>query len=327
MSRQVVSFGIALALLPFLAWADGGKTPDLDDLWKQLGTAAQQLTYSGVFVFQHDGRMESSRVSHTVENGVEKTRIDTLDGPPREIIRSNDEMRCYFPDSKFVRLEHSNGRHFFPALIAPPYQAYQENYQLSVVGVDRVAGRDCQVILLKPRDNFRFAHQFCSDLGTGLLLRATTLGPLGDPIQMSVFTEITIGSGVEPSQLRPGYADTLNWHVENVPAVGKDVPESGWIVSNLPSGFRKVVEVKRPLPGQNGSMTQLVYSDGLASVSVFIEPSNGRNGPVRIESLPSSLSFYSAHTADRRVTVVGEVPLASVTQMGESVTNIRSSRP
>ncbi|MHB8353515.1 MAG: MucB/RseB C-terminal domain-containing protein [Burkholderiales bacterium] len=317
-----------LLLLPALVWADAPKaTETQDDLLAQLAAAAQQLSYTGIFVFQHDGRMEASRVIHGFENGQERTKIDTLDGPPREIIRANDEMRCYFPDVRSIRLEHGQGRRYFPALIAPPFQNYRDNYDITIEGVDRVAGHDCQIIALRPRDNLRFAHQFCADLPTNLLLKEVTLGPHGEPIQMSVFTEITIGVHADFTQFKPDYTDTTDWHVDNVPSVVSQKEGSGWSVANVPPGFRKIVEVRRPIPGHVGGMTHLVYSDGLATISVFIEPADGPPRPARIESLRSSLSYFSARTAGQQITVVGEVPLASVTQMGQSVINLRSSHP
>ena len=317
-----------LLLLPVLAWAEGPKATGLqDDLLAQLTAAAQQLSYTGIFVFQHDGQMEASRVIHGFDNGQERTRIDTLDGPPREIIRANDEMRCYFPDVRSIRLEHGQGRRYFPALIAPPFQNYRDNYDITIVGVDRVAGHDCQVIALRPRDNLRFAHQFCADLSSNLLLKEVTLGPHGEPIQMSVFTEITIGTHVDPAQFKPAYADTSDWHVDNVPSVDPQKDGSGWSVSRVPPGFHKIIEVRRPISGHAGSMTHLVYSDGLASISVFIEPADGPPRPPRIEFLRSSLSYFSSRTAEQQITVVGEVPLAAVTQMGQSVINLRSSHP
>ena len=320
-------FFIALLLaLSNVVLADSGKA-DVSDLLKTMGTAAQQLSYSGVFVFQHDGKMESSRVSHAVENGVEHTKIVTLDGLPREIIRVNEEMRCYFPEIHSVRLEHRNGSRFFPALIAPPYQTYRDNYDIHVMGKDRVAGHDCQVVQFRPRDNFRFAYQFCADNSTGLLLRAITLNALDEPVQVASFTEVVIGGVFDPARFRPGYADTPNWHVENIPSSAANAANSGWVVANPPPGFRKIGEVRRGPHGHMGNMTQLVYSDGLASVSIFIEPSDGPPRAPSAETLPSSLSFYSVRTPEQHVTVVGAVPLAAVMQIGQSITNLRSSHP
>ncbi len=326
-----VSFrrGLAgLLLIPALALADPLNPADPLEVLNQLANAAQQLPYSGIFVFQHDGGMEASRVVHSFDHGQEKTRIDTLDGPPREIIRLNDEMRCYFPDAHAIRLQRAESRRFFPGLIVPPLEAYRENYEISLTGQDRVAGRDCQVIALHPRDALRYGHEFCADSATNLLLRAVTLGPHGEPVQMSVFTAVTIGMRPDPAQFKPAFPGTDNWRQDTVPPLGPEADQTGWVVSNAPPGFHKIVEVRRPLPGRSGAMTHLVYSDGLSSVSVFIEPAEGAlPRPDRVQALPNALSYYSARRDDHQITVVGEVPLASITQIGQSVINLRSSHP
>lgn len=309
-----------LLLFPVLACAGPLNPADPMALLGQLANAAQQLPYSGIFVYQHEGGMEASRVVHSFERGQEKTRIDTLDGPPREIIRLNNEMRCYFPDIHAIRLQRTESSRFFPALIVPPFEAYYDNYEISMTGQDRVAGRDCQVITLRPRDALRYSHEFCADTMTNLLLRAVTLGPHGEPVQMSVFTAVNIGQHPDPAQFKPAFPGTDNWRQDSVPPLGPEADHRGWVVSNAPPGFHKIVEVRRPMPGHNGAMTHLVYSDGLASVSVFIEPADGAPPrPDRVETLPNALSYYSARRNDRQITVVGEVPLASITQIGQSV--------
>ena len=328
MKAAWIAFWAGLGLLPLGAGAESPKAvPDPVTLLQQLSTAAQQVSYSGIFVFQHDGSMEASRVVHSYDHGQELSRIDTLNGPPREILRSNDEMRCYFPDVRSIRLQRAEGRHFFPALIVPPLQAYADNYELFVTGQDRVAGHDCQIIALRPRDALRFAHEVCADLPSRLLLREVTLGPHGEPIQMSVFTEVTIGTHPDPAQFKPAYSGTDSWRQDTVPALGADPDHSGWVASNAPPGFHKVVEVRRTLPGGSGAVTHLVYSDGLASVSVFIEPASGTTRADRAESLPNALSYYSARRDEHQITVVGEVPLSAVTQIGQSVINLRSPHP
>ncbi|MDE2342204.1 MAG: MucB/RseB C-terminal domain-containing protein [Betaproteobacteria bacterium] len=334
MKRSILSGLAVFLLLPALARADSSPPPDPlrpadpQALLGQLATAAQQLSYTGIFVFQHGGGMEASRVVHTFDHGQEKTRIDTLDGPPREIIRLNDEMRCYFPDIHSIRLQRAESRHFFPALIAPPLEDYSDNYDISVVGQDRVAGHDCHVIALRPRDPLRYGHEFCADAATSLLLRAVTLGPHNEPIQMSVFTAVTIGGRPDPAQFKPAFPGTDNWRQDTVPPLGPEADHTGWVVAKAPPGFHKIVEVRRPIPGRHGAMTHLVYSDGLSTVSVFIEPAEGAPPrPDRVETLPNALSYYSARRDDHQITAVGEVPLASITQIGQSVINLRSSHP
>lgn len=317
---------LVLALLPGVVSALAFAQDDGVELLQKATEAAQTLSYSGVFVYQHGGRMETLKVLHGVVDGQEKTRIDTLDGPPREIIRSNDEMKCYFPDSHRVRVEHHPRRMFFPALLMPPVQEFLGNYSVVLKGSNRVAGHDCQVIELQPRDNYRYTHRFCADEQTHLLLREATMGSFGRPIQVSEFSELAIGVPIAADQFKSSYPQATQWRQHVIPLLANQEKADEWSASDAPPGFHKVVEVHRTSPKGHGPMTHLVYSDGLASVSVFIEPVDGSLHLERIKSLRDSLSYYSIQKEGYQITVIGEVPVDTVTQIGQSVVQRRSSQ-
>ncbi len=208
-------------------------------LLQKATEAAQTLSYSGVFVYQHGGRMENLQVLHGIVDGQEKTRIVTLDGPPREIIRSNDEMKCYFPDSHHVRVEHHPRRMFFPDLLMPPVQEFLGNYSVVLKGSNRVAGHDCQVIELQPRDNYRYIHRFCADTQTHLLLREATIGSQGRPIRVSEFSELVIGVPVVPDQFKSSYPQATQWRQHVVTLIeNQEKRMNGVSVIRLPAFIR-----------------------------------------------------------------------------------------
>ncbi len=312
--------GVLLGLLS-VGMASAQADPVLD-LLTQISAAAHQLSYTGVYVFQHEGDMKSSRVFHTDDNGSERTRIDALDGPSRQIIRVDDDLRCYFPDAHVVRTEHTRHPRLFPALIEPPVADYRDHYDIALAGHERVAGRSCQVITLRPKDGLRFGHELCADDQTHLLLRATTLGPHGDAVKVSAFTAIEIGHHLDADEFKPLFPGAASWRTQRVPLL--DEPDqSGWQVNSLPPGFHKVREIQR----HAGHMTQLLYTDGLSTVSVFVEPIEGNGRPEQGAFLPGALSYYSVRSAAYQVTVVGEVPMTAATQIGQSVINLRSTHP
>lgn len=319
-ARHFLISGVVLCLLA-LGMPSARADPTLD-LLAQISAAAHQLTYTGVYVFEHEGDMKSSRVFHTNDGGLERTRIDALDGPSRQIIRVDDELRCYFPDAHVIRTEHTPHARLFPALIEPPVADYQDHYVIAMAGHERVAGRSCQVITLQPKDGLRFGHELCADEQTHLLLRATTLGPHGDAVKLSAFTEIQLGHHVDVEAFKPLFPGISSWRTQRVPPPD-DSEKSVWQVNNLPPGFHKIREIQR----HAGRMTQLLYSDGLSTVSVFVEPIEGNGRPEQGAFLPGALSYYSIRSADHQVTVVGEVPMTAATQIGQSVINLRSIRP
>ena len=138
---------------------------------KKIAAASRQLNYAGTFVYQHGRQMESSRIAHMADANGEYEKLETLDGPPREIIRNNENVTCYVPDNKTVIIEKRTARQF-PALLPEQLTGITDNYVVTKGGQDRVAGYDCQVVVLEPRDNLRYGHKFCVELATGLPLRA-----------------------------------------------------------------------------------------------------------------------------------------------------------
>jgi sigma-E factor negative regulatory protein RseB len=136
-------------------------------------------------------------------------------------------------------------------------------------------------------------------------------------VEQFTFTQLDIGK-VPRARLRPP-RDAKNWHVERAGGTPTDLSQAGWRVGAELPGFRKIVEIRRMMRDTQ-PVAQLVYSDGLAAVSVFIEPLNGRAETPRIGiSSMGAVHVYTREVADHLVTVVGEAPAASVQQIGDTV--------
>lgn len=312
-----------LMLIPLLAWADNGRSPE--EWLSFISSAAHQNRYNGIYVNQHDGRIETFRVFHTAGNASERTHIFSLDGPHREIIRTQDETRYYLHHLHTVRVEKNSKRHYFPALIEAPLNTYLDLYTLELGNTGRVAGLDCQWLRFRPRDDFRYGYQICVDQRTGLLLRADSLGADGRPQQTSFFTQLSVGDEVtEEGEVTPRVPS--DWRTQVV--TQSDIEGSDWRVTAPPPGFRKLTEVKMRFGKEGEAMIQQVYSDGLASVSLFIEPEDNRAHLERPHSPFKSMNVYHLDVNDHRVFVVGEVPPDTLSRMGQSlVHSIRSQNP
>ena len=298
----------------FATQAEGGRSADPTDWLIRLVQSSQSMTYSGVYTFSHDGKVETSRVMHLNDGEGEHGKLESLDGPPREIIRENDHIACYLPENHMVKLDRVEGRHFFPALLSGSPTQLREYYSLSFAGIDRVAGRECRLIRLDPKDGFRYGYRFCADSQTGLLLRAALEDGSKGVLQQFAFTEFMADAGVDASKLRPSW-NGAGWTWDRSGLVQDS--ELIWGVSNPPVGFRKVMELHRGAEGRSAPFVQLMYSDGLASVSIFIEPARA-NASASSESRRGALSFYSSRMGDQQVTAIGEVPPATVAQLVKS---------
>jgi len=288
--------------------------------WLQRAAAsARSLSYSGTFVHVSGERTSTMRVTHVVVDGQEHERIEPLDGPPLEIVRRNEEMFCYMPDSKTLRLDKRVTARFFPSIFRAPPDAIARNYDLKLGKVERMIGYDCQWIRLDPRDALRFAQRLCAEVTTGLLIRARTLNEKFQVIEQFTFSDLKLGPQVVVNDVKSVFrARTKQWQTDARPLDEAKGAETGWRVTNPPAGYEQVSQMRRALPGRSQLVSQIVLSDGLASMSVFVEAA-GSPGRSESASEDGTTSFYVRPAGDHVITVLGEVPIAAAQQAGRSV--------
>lgn len=302
-------FGAILVLAAGVAQA---QSPETLGWLRKIHEATQRLSYTGTFVYQNGGRTETSRITRYAPEDIEK--LEVLDGLPREIVRTKDTVRCYLPESRVIKVDRRAERGF-PALLPERISVLARHYDIALGETRRIAGFDCQSVLLTPKDNLRYGYQVCADVNSSMLMRAVTLDAAGEPVEQFTFTQLTIG-GVTRDMVRPRHTGRA-WRVQDAEAAPARL--AGWgLAAELP-GFEKVVELKRRL-GESRPVGQMVYSDGLAAVSVFIEPLAAGRDPVRtgLASM-GAINIYTREVANHMVTVVGEAPALSVQRIADAV--------
>jgi sigma-E factor negative regulatory protein RseB len=306
--------GRVLALAAALgAGAAQAQSPETLGWLRKMYDASQKLSYSGTFVYLQGKHSETSRITRYGAGDIE--RLEVLDGIPREIVRTRDTVRCYLPNSKVLKVENRAADRTFPALLPEKVGELARHYDISLGESRRIADFDCQAILLKPKDNLRYGYRLYADASSGMLLKAMTVDAAGDTIEQFSFTQLTIGN-VTRDMVRPRHA-AESWRVDNAEASPARL--TGWSLSAELPGFRKIMELKRRL-GESRQAGLVVYSDGLAAVSVFIEPLDARHEAVR-PGLASvgAIHIYTREVANHVVTVVGEAPAVSVQRIANAV--------
>jgi sigma-E factor negative regulatory protein RseB len=308
-------FGAALALAIGAAQA---QSPETLSWLRKIHEATQRLSYTGTFVYQNGNRSETSRITRYVDASGDIEKLEIMDGVPREIVRTKDTVRCYLPDSRVVKVEKrlsSRAEREFPALVPERITALARHYDISLGETQRIAGYDCRAVLLTPKDNLRYGYKLYADAASGMLLRAVTVDAEGGEVEKFSFTQLAIGN-VTRDMVKPRHA-VRAWRVDDAGA--EPARLAGWgLAAELP-GFRKVTELKRRL-GESRPVGQMVYSDGLAAVSVFIEPLEGRREPPSTGlSSMGAIHIYTREVANHIVTVVGEAPAVSVQRIADSV--------
>jgi sigma-E factor negative regulatory protein RseB len=313
---------VLLAGVSAVALAD----PNLDAMqWLQkIQQAAQKLNYSGTFVYlQQGGQPQTSRVTHMVEGGVEKERLEMLEGAPVVVVRTNDEVRSYLPDSKTVLIEKRRPRPGFPALVANSaansLSGVAEQYNVRKWDNQRIAGLDCQVLLLEPKDGLRYTHKLWADMNTGLLLKAQAFNEKSEVVEQIAFTQVEIGGIIEKYQAKLSRRDGgKDWRQANAQVWDTSLAEAGWKIEPGLPGFRKVSEMRRDMT-DGSAVGQVVFSDGLTSVSVFVEPARESQKMKEGVTTQGAVNVYRRKVANYLVTVLGEAPPACVTRIAKAV--------
>ncbi len=301
--------------------AEDAPTADISTWIGRMSSAAVQNCYMGTFVHESGGHMESLRIAHYTEGKEETEKVEFLDGPAREVIRNNEQVSVYFPAHKTIKLVHRKARKFFPALLTSAPDVYKENYRITLTNMERVAGHECQGMLFEPKDAFRYPRWFCAEQGSGLIIKTNLKNDRGALLEQMTFTQLTIGKPqVKRDHTKPSYPEAKQqWRTDTSPLEDLKPADSGWVVANAPAGFRKAIEMQRNMPNKTQPIFHQVLSDGLASISIFIEPQNVQNKTVLGPSHQGAVNTYIHTVADHLITVMGEVPMPTVQQIAQSI--------
>lgn len=294
---------------------------DESDWLKTMAFAAHQTDYSGVFVYQSGGRVEMSRITHISDSAGEHERLEGIGGERRELIRDNDQVWLY-TDGHKVRVEKRQIKRSFPALLPEQISLLKENYSVTQAEEDEVAGYHAHAVVFLPRDNLRYVRKMWADSDSGLLLKAVVLNDRGLVIEQYAFMQLNIGSNIDHKwivQDKPSAAMAKELHLSPLPEVELLEEPCGWKVDALPPGFKKILEMRRPFRANKEHVIQMVFSDGLAGISVFIENAQDASFLHSGLSGQGAAHIYNRIVGDHLITVVGEVPSRTVIQVGDSV--------
>lgn len=302
--------------------AHGDQHGDGLDWLQKMATAAQKLNYTGTFTYQSDGSSETSRITHLVDALGEQEKLEVLDGSPREVVRSNDEVRCFLPEDKTVIVEQRGQYKSFPALLPAAVGDLGEHYVVRKGGVARVAGLNSQLVTLEPKDALRYGRQLWADVDSGLILRARTVNERNETIEQFFFNQIQINGIIDRKSLKPRFeTEGKAWRIHNARASQSLSAGGDWQFKTPVPGFRKSAGMKRQAPG-GAETTHFVFSDGLASISVFIEPLADSKAEQATYSV-GAINVYKRVSGRHLLTILGEVPMATLKRLGDGMESKR----
>lgn len=295
------------------------------DWLDRIQQAAQQQNYEGTFVYQRGGFVQSSRISHYVSREGEFERIESLDGKPRKLLRHNDELYTFVPERKLCVVERRQARDSFPALLGASGERVMSVYDARLLGKDRVAGIDAQVVELVPKDAYRFTYKLWADTRTGLLLRSQTLDASDHVLEQIAFSQLREGGAgsADKTAIVSGMRSLSGWTVVRPPVAPVDMAAQGWQIAPSVAGFRKIREVRRPMAARDAGeppipVDQAVFTDGLATISVFIEPAE-KNTRKEGAGSTGATHVLVKRRGDYWITLLGEVPPATLQQFASAI--------
>ena len=270
----------------------------------RMDSAVHSTNYEGTVVRLKDGKVEAFEVLHTITDGVVREKVIFKDGNGLEIIRNGNEVHCIFPDRESVLVEEWDDQSTLFSTLPSSDIQFGSEYDVSIVNFERVAGRKAVMLAIRPHDNYRYGHRVWLDVQTGFPLQTQLIGDDGEPIQQVKFADIRIDADILASSLDSSYS-TEGWTWFNQPRKrAREEVESPWISNDVPAGFR-VVSTHQETLADGNTVTHILYSDGLANVSVFVASMSDKKKSKR--SSVGASNSYSTIKGEYLVTAVGEV--------------------
>lgn len=315
---KVWAFCLCL-IMPVLAWAEN----DAVALLERMTQAGKELNYQGVFAYQTGRTLQSIQIYHRKDAEGESERLMSLNGVAREVIRSNDMVTCINPEGKQVNVSRRPLGRGFPSDLPRRVRSATPYYDLILGEEERIAGRITQELEIQPLDNYRYGYRLWVDKETDLLLKSELLADNGDVLETFAFSAIETGVEISDQDLKPQTSgEEMTWH-QSEPgkplSLSNDSLISTWEPSWLPDGFSLVAAQNRLRANNGAYVEQRVFSDGLSSVSIFIERIKARHSHLQGGSHMGAVNAFGTIIHSHFVTVVGEVPAITVEKIGAGI--------
>lgn len=295
----------------------------LNDWLRRMHEASKNRAYIGTYVVSSGGQMQSAKIWHVCEAGQQTERVETLTGAPRSTFRHNEKVVTFMPDQKLVRLEKREALNSFPEIVQSADHRIADFYKLKLEGTERIAGVEADIAVLVPKDALRFGYRVWTEQKKGLVVKLQTLDADGRVLEQAAFSELLMDAPVKMDKLLQMMGKVDGLRVEQPTLVKTTASAEGWYLPASVAGFKPMSCYKRPTTAGASSVTddsmQWVFSDGLASVSLFVESYDRQR-----HAKESGMSMGATHTLTRHIgsywlTAMGEVPMATLKQFANGL--------
>lgn len=295
----------------------------LNDWLRRMHDASKNRAYIGTYVVSSGGQIQSAKIWHVCEGGQQVERVEALTGAARSTFRHNEKMVTFMPDQKLVRHEKREMLSSFPEIVQSADHRISDFYKLKLEGTERIAGVEADIAVLVPKDTMRFGYRVWTEQKKGLVVKLQTLDVDGRVLEQAAFSELLMDAPVKMDKLLQMMGKVDGMRVEQPTLVKTTARAEGWYLPASVAGFKPISCYKRPAAASAASTSddsmQWVFSDGLASVSLFLESYDRQR-----HNKESGMSMGATHTLTRHIgsywlTAMGEVPMATLKQFASGL--------
>jgi len=309
--RAGIALSLSFAALP--AFAESGQ-----EWLARMGAALNNSSYVGEFISESAERTERLSITHRVRDGVVSERLVSLEGAGRELVRENNEVVVYLPDQKLAIIERRSGRSDLMGAL-PQFEGRMASwYKVDWVGRETLDDfGPTAVVAVRPLDGYRFGYRLWIDVDTHMPVRSDLSDGSGRVIERLRFTKLRFDDNIPDSAFEPGLdRRKLRW-VRQSPQSDDVAP--AWRAAQVPPGFRLSMSGMQSVAGSGGPVNHLVYSDGLATVSVFVQQPAAGKAPAQGTTRSGVASAFTTVVDGHQVTAVGEVPPRTLKVIATSI--------
>lgn len=292
----------------------------VDDAWQVLeksAHAARELNYEGQFRYINGKHARTVDTTHMNYGGNEAARNIVLDDSHREVYSQGDDIVIIQPTDKNVIIKKRRGQNLFPAMLPTDLSGIKQQYRAVLVGTEFVADREAQIVELVPNDQYRYRYKVWADTKFGIILKMTLLNDENKTLEQIYFNKLSMLHSQKLDWFQPKIEMGKSYVTEQAKPIERVINDL--MITQLPAGYREVDHIQRVVDRNNTVVDQFIFSDGIGSVSVFIEPvTKGKR--LKKGHMPMGSTNMCAEVVEgHQVIVVGEVPAATVQSIAKAV--------
>ena len=289
----------------------------------RMHEASRRRAYVGTFVVSAGGNLSSARIWHICDGEQQMERVETLTGAPRSTFRRNDQVMTFLPEMHIAVAEKRESLGLFPNMLQARDTSIAQYYRVKATGHERVAGFDADVVQLLPQDHWRFGYRVWTEKNTGLVVKLQTLEGDGHVLEQASFSELQLDAPVSMTRLTQMMANTEGYQILKPELLKTTAAAQGWLLKDTVPGFKAMSCYTRTVKGATDTLhentMQWIFSDGLATVSLFVELFDAHH-----HGQSARTSQGATHTLTRRMgawwlTVVGEVPYPTLNAFAQGL--------